>query len=161
MGLVGGIPSDITIADNTFIDVNPRPHGPPSKPAPTTPKARTASRPSSASSSPATPSSAAGGPAMNLIGIKDCRIESNRIESPVRATVIARPADETDRQAILLRHSSGVAVKGNTLNDPENHTQPDANSQSPMLGLDGTKDITLDGKRLQDAPKRNSESKTK
>jgi hypothetical protein len=65
-----------------------------------------------------------GGPAMKLIGIKDSRIENNRIDSPVRATVIARPEDEADRQAIVLRNSTGVELKGNTLTDPENHTQP-------------------------------------
>ena len=87
---------------------------------------------------------------MKLIGIKDSRIENNRIDSPVRATVIARPEDEADRQAIVLRNSTGVELKGNTLTDPENHTQPDARSQSTLLGAEGTKDITLDGKRLEE-----------
>lgn len=89
---------------------------------------------------------------MGLIGIQDSRIENNVINSPVCATLLARPNDETDRQAILLRHSTRVTVKGNLLIDPENHTQPDAMSKSRLLGLDATKEITLAGQRLQDIP---------
>jgi hypothetical protein len=159
MGLVGGIPSDITIADNIFTDVNPRPHG-----------AAIDARAHNAQGQDGIPPierlvitgntfTRSGGPAMNLVGIKDSRIENNRIDSPVRATVIARPRDETDRQAIMARHSAGLEVKGNTLSDPEKHTQQDAVSKSEQLGLGSTKDITLEGKRLQDAPKRNSQSK--
>ena len=91
---------------------------------------------------------------MNLIGIHDSRIENNVINSPVRATLLARPNDEAVRQAILLRHSTRVTVKSNTLTDPENHTQPDATSKSRVLGLDATKNITLDGNKLPDAPDR-------
>ena len=159
MGLVGGIPSDITIADNTFTDVNPRPHG-----------ATIDARAHNAQGQDGIPPierlvitgntfTRSGGPAMNLIGIKESRIENNRIDTPVRATVIARPRDETDRQAIMLLQSTGVEVKGNTFTDSEKHTQPDPVSKTELLGLVGTKDITLDGKRLQDAPKRNSNSK--
>jgi hypothetical protein len=154
MGLVGGIPSDITITDNTFIDVSSRPHN-----------AAIDAHAHNAQGGFGTPPierliitsntiTRSGGPAMNLIGIQDSRIENNVIESPVRATLLARPNDETDRQAIFLRHSSRVTVKGNTLTDPENHTQPDATSGSRVLGLDATKDITLDGQKLPDAPAR-------
>jgi hypothetical protein len=159
MGLVGGIPSDITIADNTFIDVNPRPHG-----------ATIEARAHNAQGKDGIPPierliitgntfTRSGGPAMNLIGLKESRIENNRIDSPVRATVIARPNDEADRQAIMLRQSTGVELKSNTLTDPEKYAQPDGISKSTLLGLDGTKDITLDRKQLSDAPKRNSQSK--
>jgi hypothetical protein len=48
---------------------------------------------------------------------------------------------------------SDITRTGNTLSDPENHTQPDATSGSRVLGLDATKEITLDGQRLQDARK--------
>jgi hypothetical protein len=89
---------------------------------------------------------------MNLIGLQDSRLENNVIDSPVRATLHARPNDETDRQAILLRHSTRVTLKANTLTDPENPTQPDATSGSRVLGLDATREITLDGHRLPDAP---------
>ena len=87
---------------------------------------------------------------MNLIGIQDSRIENNVINSPVRATLLARPNDEADRQAIMLRHSTRVELKGNTLTDPEGHTRPDSRGQSSLLGVQETKAITLDGKRFQE-----------
>ena len=59
----------------------------------------------------------------------------------------------------MLRQSTAVEVKANTLRDPEKRTQPDAVSKTELLGLDGTKDITLDGKKLPDALKRNSNPK--
>ena len=159
MGLVGGIPSDITIADNTFVDVSPRPRGP-----------VIGARAHNALGQDGVPPIErliitgntfirSGGPALALTGIKASRIENNRFDSPVRATVIAKPATEIDRQAIMLRHSTGVELKVNTLDDPEKHTQPDPCSQSPMLGLDATKEITLDGRRLEDAPKRDAKTK--
>ena len=85
---------------------------------------------------------------MNLTGIEDSRIENNVLHSPVRATILATPDAKTARQAILLRHSTRVELKGNTLTDPEGHTQPDPVSSSPLVGLEATKEITLDGKRL-------------
>lgn len=153
MGLVGGIPSDITIADNTFIDVSPRPHHPAIE-----------AHAHNAKGGAGTPAierlritgntfTRSGGPAMSLIGIQDSLIERNHIDSPVRATIIARPNDQIDRQAIMLRHCAGVAIKGNKLHDPKNHTKPDPTSGSPLLGLEVTKQITLDGKQLQDARK--------
>ncbi len=89
---------------------------------------------------------------MSLIGIQDSLIERNHIDSPVRASVIAKPQEETDRQAIILTHSRDVTVKANTLHDPENHTQPDAISGSRVIGLEATKQITLAGEKLPDAP---------
>ena len=154
MGLVGGIPSDITITGNTFIDVSSRPHQPAIE--------AIAHNAQGGFGTPAIERliitgntfTRSGGPAMNLIGIQDSRIENNVIDSPVRATLLARPTDETDRQAILLRHSTRVTVKSNTLTDPENHTQPDTTSKSRVLGLDATKEITLDGEKVPDAPAR-------
>jgi hypothetical protein len=159
MGLVGGIPSDITIADNIFTDVNPRPHG-----------AAIDARAHNAQGLDGIPPierliitgntfTRSGGPAMRLIGIKESRIENNRIDSPIRATALAQPSDEIDRQAIMLRHSRAVEVKDNTLSDPEKHTHADAISKSTMLGLDGTKGITLDGKAMPDAPALKSKPK--
>jgi hypothetical protein len=53
-----------------------------------------------------------------------------------------------------------VTVKGiNTLADSEKHLQPDANSKSALLGLDGTKDITLEDNHLSDVPQRALKSK--
>jgi hypothetical protein len=136
MGLVGGIPSDITIANNTFIDVSPRPHSPVIGARAHNAKGQDGIPPIERLVITGNTFIRSGGPAMELIGLKDSRIEGNHIESPVRATVIAKPNDEIVRQAILLRLSSSVMVKGNTLKDPEQHTQPDARSKSPMLGLD-------------------------
>jgi hypothetical protein len=152
MGLVGGIPSDITIANNTFTDVNPRPHG-----------ASIDGRAHNARGQDGIPPierlvitgnsfTRSGGPAIKLIGISDSRIENNRIDSPVRATAITSPNDAADRQGITLRHSKGVTLRGNTLTEHETHTQTDANSKSALLGLSGTKDITLDGSHVADTP---------
>jgi hypothetical protein len=154
IGVVGGIPRDITIADNTFTDVNPRPHRPTLEARAHNAKGQDGVPPIERLIITGNRFTRSGGPAMKLIGIKDSRIENNRIDSPVRATVIARPEDEADRQAIVLRNSTGVELKGNTLTDPENHTQPDATSSSRVLGLDATKEITLDGNKLPDAPAR-------
>jgi hypothetical protein len=153
MGLVGGIPSDITIADNVFIDVSPRPH-----------YSAIDARAHNAQGQDGVPAIErlvitgntfvrSGGPALNLIGLKDSRIEGNRIEAPLRATAIARPGETADRQAIMLRHSHSVRLTDNTLGDPHGVTLPDARSRSPLLGLEGTQDITMDTAKLPDAPK--------
>jgi hypothetical protein len=153
MGLVGGVPSDITIADNVFIDVSPRPH-----------HSAIDARAHNAQGQDGVPPIErlvitgntfvrSGGPALNLIGLKDSRIEGNRIEAPLRATLTARPQDAADHQAILLRASAGVKVAGNKLTDPTQAAQADPRSQSPLVGLEATRDITLDGVRLPDAPK--------
>ena len=154
MGLVGGIPSDITLTDNTFIDVSSRPHQPAIEAHAHNAQGGFGTPPIERLIITGNTITRSGGPAMNLIGIQDSRIENNVINSPVRASLLARPNDETDRQAILLRHSTRVTVKSNTLTDPENHTQPDATSKSRVLGLDATKEITLDGNKLPDAAAR-------
>jgi hypothetical protein len=93
---------------------------------------------------------------MRLVGIQNALLESNHFDSPVRASVIAKPKDETDRQAIVLKNSRGVSVKDNTLHDPENHTQADTVSGSRLLGNEATKELTLDEENLPDAPARKS-----
>ena len=148
MGLVGGIPSHITIADNHFIDVNPRPHGTAIEARAHDSQGRDGVPPMTHLIITGNTFTRSGGPAMSLIGIKDSRIENNRIESPHRATAIAKPDAETKRQAVLLRLSDGVELKGNTLDDPEGHTRPDAITKTGLLGVDRTKRITLDGKTL-------------
>jgi hypothetical protein len=153
MGLVGGIPSYITLTDNTFIDVSSRPHQPAIEAHAHNAQGGFGTPPIERLIITGNTFTRSGGPAMNLIGIQDSRIENNVIDSPVRATLLARPNDEADRQAILLRHSTRVTLKGNTLIDPEGHTRPDATSGSRVLGLNATKEITLDGQRLQDARK--------
>jgi hypothetical protein len=154
MGLVGGIPSDITLTDNTFIDVSSRPHQPAIEAHAHNAQGGFGTPPIERLIITGNTITRSGGPAMNLIGIQDSRIENNVINSPVRATLLTRPNDEAVRQAILLSHSNRVTVKGNTLTDPENHTQPDGTSGSRLLGLDATKEITLDGEKLRAAPAR-------
>lgn len=159
MGLVGGIPSDITIADNTFIDVNPRPRG-----------SAIDARAHNAQGQDGVPAIErliitgntfvrSGGPALSLIGIKDGRIENNRIESAVRATLLARPSETTDRQAIMLRECDGMKVAGNTQKDPDGSTLPDPVSKSPLLGLESNRGVTLDGAKQPDAPKAPAKAK--
>jgi len=159
MGMVGGIPRDITITGNAFTDVNPRPHRPTIEARAHNAQGKDGVPPIERLVITGNTFVRSGGPAMNLVGIKDSRIEDNRIDSPIRATVLARPKDEVVRQAIVLHHSSAVVVKDNTLTDSEKHTQPDAVSKTSLLGLDGTQDITLDGQQLPTAPKRKSQTK--
>lgn len=85
---------------------------------------------------------------MPLIGIQKSLIENNVINS----LVIARSNDEADCQVTLIRHSTCVELKGNTLIDSESHTRSDAASRSSLLGLGTTKELTLDGQKLADAP---------
>jgi hypothetical protein len=151
MGLVGGIPNDITILGNTFIDVSSRPHQPAIDAHSHNAQGNYGVPPIERLVIIDNTFTRSGGPAMNLVGIVDSRIENNIIHSPVRATATARPDDAADRQGILLRHSTRVDLKSNTLNDPDSLTQPDPVSASPLLGLDATKEITLDGKKLPDA----------
>ena len=153
MGLVGGIPSDITISDNTFIDVSPRPHHPAIDARAHNAQGQDGVPPIERLVITGNTFIRSGGPALNLVGIKDSRIEDNHIEAPLRATLTARPQVTSDRQAILLRASAGVKVVGNKLTDPTEAAQADSRSQSPLVGLEATRDITLDGTKLPDAPK--------
>jgi hypothetical protein len=153
MGLVGGVPSDITIADNVFIDVSPRPHHPAIDARAHNAQGQDGVPPIERLVITGNTFVRSGGPALHLVGIKDSRIEGNRIEAPLRATLTARPQDSADRQAILLRASTGVKVAGNKLTDPTQAAQADPRSQSPLVGLEATRDINLDGVRLPDAPK--------
>jgi hypothetical protein len=121
MGLVGGIPSDITIADNTFIDVHPRPHG-----------ATIGARAHNALGQDGVPPIErliitgntflrSGGPAIELTGIQGARIVSNRFESPIRATSVARPNDRVERQPIVLNRCASVEAASNVLIDPDGY----------------------------------------
>jgi hypothetical protein len=159
MGLVGGVPSEITIADNVFIDVSPRPHHPAIDARAHNAQGQDGVPPIERLVITGNTFVRSGGPALSLIGIKDGRIDNNRIESPVRATLLARPADTADRRAIMLRECDGMKVSGNTLKDPERSTQPDQVSKSPLLGLESTRGVTLDGAKQPDAPKAPAKAK--
>lgn len=97
---------------------------------------------------------------MRLIGISDSKIENNRIDSLGNGTAVAKTKDKMERQVILLKNCSAVEIKGNTLYDPEGRMKADANSQSPLLGLDGTQDIIFNGERLKDVPQHKGQIKT-
>jgi hypothetical protein len=153
MGLVGGVPSDITIADNVFIDVSPRPHHPAIDARAHNAQGQDGVPPIERLVITGNTFVRSGGPALHLVGLKESRIEGNLIEAPLRATLTARPQDAAERQAILLRASAGVQVSGNKLTDPTQAAQAGPRSQSPLVGLEATRDITLDGVRLPDAPK--------
>lgn len=159
MGLVGGIPSDITIADNNFTDVNPRPHGTAIEARAHNAQGQDGVPPIERLIITGNTFTRSGGPAMNLIGIRASSIANNRVVSPIRATVVAKPKDQADRQIIMLRNSSNVDLRDNTLSDPDHSTEADVNSGSRLIGLERTQAITLDRQRLKDAPKRNSETK--
>lgn len=118
MGLVGGIPSDITIADNTFIDVNPRPHG-----------NVIGARAHNALWQDGVPSIErlvitgntfirSGGPAIDLTGIKCARITGNRFESRIRTTILARPEELAEPQPIALHRCESVEAASNVLIAP-------------------------------------------
>jgi hypothetical protein len=159
MGLVGGVPSDITIDANSFIDVSPRPHG-----------SAIEARAHNAQGGEGVPPierlvitnnsiTRSGGPALSLVGVRDSKVENNDFETPVRATVLARPWEASGRQAVLLRSSSSVNIINNRMLDAEGRTLADPLSQSSMLGLDGTENIALDGVLLKDAGKQKTGAK--
>ena len=152
MGLVGGIPSDITIRDNTFIDVNSRPHGAAIDAYAHNAQGQAGVPPIERLVITGNTFVRSGGPALNLIGITESRIEHNRFESPVQATLTARPQDTAKRQAIQLRAARSIKLTGNTLTDPAQATTPDSTSRSPLLGLDDSRQIILDGALLPSAP---------
>lgn len=161
MGTVGGIPRDINILNNVFTDVNPRPHCPTIEVRSHNAQGQHGAVPIERLNIIGNTFIRSGGHAMRLVGLKDSRIENNRIEWPIRSTVIAKPGDEIIRQAIILRYSNFVEFKGNTLTESEKYTLPSALSNSSLLGVEATKDITLDGTKLQDAPMQNSDGKKK
>jgi hypothetical protein len=151
MGLVGGIPSDITIANNTFIDVNPRPEGSAIEARAHNAQGREGIPPIERLVITDNHFLRSGGPAIHLAGIQDGRIEGNHIESAVHATCIARPSDKIVRQAVKLQGCRNFEVRSNTFADPGNDLQPDATSGTALLGLSGTAAIKLDQKPIADA----------
>jgi len=150
IGVVGGLPRDIIIADNVFTDANPRPNRSSIEARAHNGRGQDGVPPIEGLRISGNSFTRSGGPAMNLVGLKDARIEGNRIDAPVGATVIARPDKPAARQAIVIRLSTGVEVKDNALSDQGKHTLPHAGTGSNLLGLESARDITLDGRRLPD-----------
>jgi hypothetical protein len=154
MGLVGGIPNDITIADNTFMDVNPRPGGSAIEARSHNAKGQDGVPPIERLTIVGNTFVRTGGPAINLIGVNDSRIDGNRIESALRATILARPKEPAERQPIVLHRCASITISSSTLVDPENHALAYPASRSVLVGLDDCRDITVDGQRIPAAPKR-------
>jgi len=161
MGLVGGIPNDITIKDNTFMDVNPRPLGSAIEARAHNAQGREGIPPIERLVITNNSFLRSGGPALHLAGIRDSRLEDNRVDSAVRATAIARPSYTPPLQAITLRHCTQIEVNGNTVVDLRNNLKPDTTSQSPLLGLSATTNIRLDKNQLADAPEVPQEASSK
>jgi hypothetical protein len=115
MGLVGGIPSDIAIVNNTFIDVNPRPNGVVIDAFAHNTQGQAAVPPIERLLIASNTFVRSGGPSINLVGINSARITGNRFDAPVRATLLARTNEPVERQAIVLRHSASTEVTSNVL----------------------------------------------
>jgi hypothetical protein len=156
MGLVGGISSDITIANNTFIDVNPRPHAASIEAYAHNAQGREGTPPIERLVITGNTFLRCGGPAIRLAGVQDGLIEGNHVDSAVHATRLARPSDNSIRQAVWLQHCRQMEVQSNTHADPGNDLEPDAASKSPLLGLRSTENIRLDAKQLDSAPEARS-----
>lgn len=159
MGLVGGIPNDITIVDNTFVDVNPRPDG---------------------STIEATAHNAQGqigvppierlviknnlfvrsrAAAIHFAGIKDSTIAQNRFESCVGATLLARPNEPAKWHVIELKASDSVDVSSNVMEEVAQELLPNGSRRSQLIGLDACRNITLDGQRIESAPKKERDAR--
>jgi hypothetical protein len=148
MGLVGGIPSDITIAGNTFIDVNSRPHNSPIGARAHNALGHDGVPPIERLQIISNTFIRAGGPVINLTGVKGARIVGNHFDAPLRATILARPNDSAERQPIVLHRCASVEAASNVLLDPGSHALADPASGSALLGLKDSRDITLDGQQL-------------
>lgn len=118
MGLVGGVPSDITITGNTFVDVNPRPGG-----------VTIGARAHNALGRDGTPPIErlviagntfvrSGGPAIALTGVQGARLVGNRFDSPLRAAALDRAGETDRRQAVVLSVCSGVELQPDVPVDP-------------------------------------------
>ena len=131
----GGVPRDITIADNVFTDLNPVPHG-----AAITVYAHTFDRASAPVFSNLIITGNTfirpGEAAIALSRVNGGAIASNRFERPIASTAWARPKEPRAQQAIRLARCANFKVRGNTLSDPSNHTAPDPVTSSAILGLD-------------------------
>jgi hypothetical protein len=158
MGLVGGIPSDITIADNFFIDVCPRPKGSSIEARAHNAEGKEGVPPIERLFITGNTFVRSGGPALHLAGIRDATIANNRFEAPVRASVIAAPDSQMDCQAVMLRHSSGVLLRANDLSDAA-FTRPDPISRSPMLGIQGVERIAFEGRILHEGSGQKKDSR--
>lgn len=160
MGLVGGIPSDITIENNTFTDVSPRPNGSAIEARAHNARGQDGVPPIERLRVSGNHFLRSGGPAINLSGVRASLIEGNQVSAAVHATVVARPSESTVRQAVVLRHCGNIKIQKNTFHDPGHDLQPDTMSGTGWLMLRTTEGIQVDGKPLDDAPEHRSEQRS-
>ena len=148
----GGVPQDIVIEGNRFIDVNCRPNG------------AAISSHTTAFQRPHIPRLTnivirynvfvrPGGAAISLRGADGVVIAGNVFEEPLGYTVRARPADRWPQQAVQLMQCSEVRLERNVLHDPSVLTAPHATTRSHILGVDEQcRGVMLDGRALTAFP---------
>lgn len=146
----GGLPRDITIADNVFSDVNPIPHG-----ATITVYAHSYGHGTGRFSNVLITGNTficPGDAAISLSSVSGGVIAGNRFERPVEQTALAQRKEPRRQQAIWLSRCEHFRVEGNTLSDPGNFTTRDAATGSGIVGCDSQcKDIVVEGRCLNDA----------
>lgn len=133
MGLVGGIPSDVTISGNRFEDVNPRPHGASIEAFAHNAQGKEGVPPIERLVITGNTFVRSGGSAMKLVGIRDSRIVGNRFESCIRATLLALPDEHAELQLIELRATDSVVIAENGSEEPTDKVLPSPESGSPQL----------------------------
>ena len=152
MGLVGGIPSDITIEDNRFVDVSPRPDG-----------SAIEGHAHNAQGKLGVPAIErlivknnlfvrAGGAAIRLAGIKDASITGNRFESCLISTPLARPDSPIRPHIIELKACTSVDVYSTVSMDAASGFPTDHDNRCDRIGTEDCLNIKLNGQRIEDAP---------
>jgi hypothetical protein len=154
MGLVGGIPSDITIEDNRFVDVSPRPKG-----------SAIDAYAHNAQGTLGVPAIErliirnnlfvrTGGAAIRLAGIKDSSIVGNRFESCPGATLLARPNEPSKRYGIELKTCASVEISSTIARDTAPSPLTDQVGSGDQIGLEDCTNITLNGRQIEEAPEK-------
>lgn len=154
MGLVGGVPNDITIVDNTFVDVNPRPAGPSIEALAHNARGHIGIPPIERLIVRNNLFVRAGGAAMRFSGIKNSNISRNRFESCLSATLLARPNETTKYDMIELVAATFVDVSSNVILDLDHSLLPELPSRVQLISLDDCRNITWDGRLIEHAPKK-------
>jgi hypothetical protein len=153
MGLVGGIPSDITIADNTFVDVNPRPYGATVDAVAHNARGQEGVPPIERLVLSGNSFIRSGGPALRLVGIQHSRIFGNRFEACAEATRLARPGEPSELSCIELRAAISVEIDSNTHQAATEELRSSPVERGRMVRLESCRNITLDSRLMEDVPR--------
>jgi len=132
----GGVPQNITIADNVFTDVNPQPGGVVIEANMTSGGKPTKFKLINNITIAGNTFNHPGEAAISLDGVANGAILNNHFNDPIRNTALARPGQPHQHQAIILADCADINVEGNTVSDPGNYTSPDPVTGSNILGLD-------------------------